>query len=592
MVTYAERPWLKHYDPGVPASLMPYPDHPVHDFLHQSARLFPDKPALITTAHLPLWGHRAAYMTFSELDSGADALAVALRDMGLKKGDRVAIVMPNVCAFVIGFFGVLKAGGVVAATNPTYPPDKMQFQINDCDAEFVLTITLFYPVIKQIQRNTKVRTVIVAHIKEYLHPLARMLFTLARERKEGHHLTALANGDLWLKDVLKHNAGRKPDVAVSGDDIAILQYTGGTTGVSKGAMGQHKALVANTLMLRTWTAVVDPVLGKIDAAAHQFLGALPMFHAYGMIVVLIQAMCVGATIILIPNPRDIDNIVDVIATYKPGVFLGVPAMFNAVNSHPRVVSGEVHMDSIVIASSGAAPLPPQTKREFEAHGARRLYEGYGMSEAPTASHANTLLGENRLGSIGLPLPDMDVRIVSLDDGETDVPVGEVGELVMTGPILMYGYHKMPTETANVLREYGGRKWLYTGDIARMDEDGFFYIVDRKKDMALIGGFNVYPTSVEKVLKEHPAVYEVGVAAVPHPDKQGQEMLKAWIVLKPGSDMTEQELIDLCSRHLAPYEIPRRFSFINELPKTMVGKTLRRELVQMELTERERELGKS
>jgi long-chain acyl-CoA synthetase len=268
----------------------------------------------------------------------------------------------------------------------------------------------------------------------------------------------------------------------------------------------------------------------------------------------------------------------------------VPALFNAINNHPRVLAGEVRMDSVAIASSGAAPLPPQTKREFEALGARRLYEGYGMSEAPTVSHANPLVGPNPSGSMGLPVPDIAARIVSLDDGETDVPVGEVGELAISGPNLMLGYHKMPTETANVLREQGGRTWLFTGDIARMDEDGFFYIVDRKKDMALIGGFNVYPTHVEKVLKDHPAVLEVGVAALPHPDKAGQEMLKAWIVLKPGMTVSEQALIDLCAQHLAPYEIPRRFAFIAELPKTMVGKTLRRELVQMEMDERERGLG--
>jgi long-chain acyl-CoA synthetase len=247
------------------------------------------------------------------------------------------------------------------------------------------------------------------------------------------------------------------------------------------------------------------------------------------------------------------------------------------------------MQSVKIASSGAAPLPPATKREFESHGARRLYEGFGMSEAPTASIANPLLGENRTGSIGLPLPDVEAKIVSLDDGITELPVGEIGELLMTGPNTMMGYFKMPTETANVLRQQDGKVWLSTGDIARMDSDGFFYIVDRKKDMALIGGFNVYPTNIEKVIKDHPAVLEVGVAAVPHIDKQGQEMLKAWIVVKPGMSVTEQELIDLCSAHLAPYEVPRRIAFIAELPKTMVGKTLRRELVQMELNEREQAL---
>jgi long-chain acyl-CoA synthetase len=589
MVTYADKPWLKHYDAGVPHSLAPYPDHGVHEFLRQAAKQFPTKPALITTARLPIVGHQAQHLTFAELDAQSDALAAALIDMGLQRGDRVALVLPNVVAFVVGLFGTLKAGGVVAATNPSYPQDKMQFQINDCDAEFVITITLFYKLVKQIQAQTKVKTVLVANVKEYLHPLARTLFTLAREKKDGHALDSLANGDLLLRDVLARYAGRKPETQVRGDDVAIFQYTGGTTGVSKGAMGQHKALVANVMMLRAWTNVTDPALGKIDPAQYLFLGALPMFHAFGLIVVLLQAMSVGATVLLVPNPRDIDMIVDVIDVYKPGVFLGVPAMFNAVNNHPRVKSGAVTMQSVKIASSGAAPLPPSTKREFESHGARRLYEGFGMSEAPTASIANPLLGENRPGSIGLPLPDVEAKIISLDDGLTELPVGGIGELVMAGPNTMMGYFKMPTETANVLRQQDGRTWLATGDIARMDNDGFFYIVDRKKDMALIGGFNVYPTNIEKVIKDHPAVLEVGVAAVPHAEKQGQEMLKAWIVVKPGMSVTEQELIELCSAHLAPYEVPRRIAFIHELPKTMVGKTLRRELVQMEMSEREQEL---
>jgi long-chain acyl-CoA synthetase len=251
-----------------------------------------------------------------------------------------------------------------------------------------------------------------------------------------------------------------------------------------------------------------------------------------------------------------------------------------------VKSGEINLHSIRACISGSAPLPPATKEEFERLSGGKLIEGFGMSEAPTATHVNPLRGENRTGSIGLPLLDMDMRIVSLDDGETDVPVGEVGELLMAGPQLMLGYYGMPTETANVLREKDGKRWLYTGDIARMDEDGYFYIVDRKKDMALIGGYNVYPNVVEKVLKDHHAVLEVGVAAIPHPEKLGQESLKAWIVVKEGQSVTEKELAEHCSKLLARYEVPTRYAFVKELPKTAVGKTLRRELIQMEMAERE------
>jgi long-chain acyl-CoA synthetase len=584
MVTYADRPWTKRYDPGVPQSLEPYPQITVQHFLQEAARKTPDAVALVSSAHLPVLGRQASTMTYGELDRLSDALAAGLIDMGLKKGDRVAIIMPNIAAFVISYYGILKAGGVVAATNPTYPPDKLQFQINDCDAEIVIAMSLFYNTFKSVQAKTKVKKVIVANVKEYLPGVAKVLFTLAKEKKEGHRVENLAIGDEWFQDVLTRYAGRKPNVDVKPDDLALFQYTGGTTGVSKAAMATHKALVANTLQMKAW------LYGNtMPGTADIFLGAIPMFHAFGMVAVLNFAVGIGAKIILVPNARDIADVLDNINVFKPTLFMGVPALYNAINNNADVKAAKVSLRSIRACVSGSAPLPPATKREFEQLSGGKLLEGFGMSEAPTASHCNPLQGENRPGSIGLPLPDMDMRIVSLDDGVTDVPVGEVGELIMTGPQLMVGYHGMPTETANVLRQKEGRAWLYTGDIARMDEDGYVYIVDRKKDMALIGGFNVYPTNIENVLMEHPAVLEAGVAAIPHPEKVGQESLKAWIVLKPGQQATEKELMDFCSRKMARYEVPSRFTFVESLPKTTVGKTLRRELVQMEMADREKAL---
>jgi long-chain acyl-CoA synthetase len=328
--------------------------------------------------------------------------------------------------------------------------------------------------------------------------------------------------------------------------------------------------------------MVDNIPGEKEI----FLGAIPMFHSFGMVAVLGLAISIGAKIVLVLNARDIGDVLGAIQTFKPTLFHAVPALYNAINNYPGVKSGEINLHSIRACISGSAPLPPATKEEFERLSGGKLIEGFGMSEAPTATHVNPLRGENRTGSIGLPLLDMDMRIVSLDDGETDVPVGEVGELLMAGPQLMLGYYGMPTETANVLREKDGKRWLYTGDIARMDEDGYFYIVDRKKDMALIGGYNVYPNVVEKVLKDHHAVLEVGVAAIPHPEKLGQESLKAWIVVKEGQSITEKELAEHCSKLLARYEVPTRYAFVKELPKTAVGKTLRRELIQMEMAERE------
>lgn len=580
MVTYTDRPWTKLYDAGCPATLE-YPDIPLHQFLSDSAKKFPANPAIITSLHLPLFGRRASTITYKDLDSLSDALAAGLVDLGLKKGDRVALVMPNCTAFVISFYAILKAGGVVAATNPTYPPDKLQYQLNDCDAEIVLTLTLFYNAVKQAQPQTKIKTVIATNVKEYFPGLGKFLFTLAREKKDGHRIEQLGAGDVWLQDVLTRHAGQRANVDVNGDDLALFQYTGGTTGVSKAAMATHRGLVANVMQMHAFLGEDIPPQNEI------FIGALPLFHVFGMVAILSLGIKMGARIALVINARDIDDLLDTIHTFQPTLFHGVPALYNAINNHPAVREGKINLKTIRAAISGSAPLPPATKREFERLSGASLREGFGMSEAPTGTHFNPLKGENRTGSIGIPLPDVDCLIVDSDDGQAIIDVGDVGELIISAPNVMKGYHGMPTETSNVLRERDGKIWLHTGDIARMDEDGYFYIVDRKKDMALIGGYNVYPASVEKVLKDHPAVLEVGVAAIPHPEKEGQESLKAWIVFKPDQSATEEELVEHATKHLARYEIPTRFSFVAELPKTDVGKTLRRELVRMEMEEREK-----
>lgn len=574
-LTYADKPWVNTYDDGIPQSI-DYPKVPLHQFLLNTAKKYPNKSALVTTAKLPLVGRMSSHMTYSELNNASDALAKALVDKGLKKGDRVAIIMPNSIAFAISFYATLKAGGVVAATNPTYPAEKMAYQVDDCDAEIVITLTLFYDLVKKIQPKTKVKTVIVANIKEYLPSAAKLLFTLAREKKDGHYLEEVKAGDHWFQDLLKQYEGQRVDVDVDTDDLALFQYTGGTTGVSKAAMAKHSALVANMLQMQK---LIESL--PLKPQDNIFVGAIPMFHVYGLVAMLSLSVSMGAQIILIPNARDIDEVVDVIDYYKTTLFPGVPALYNAVNNHPRIIAGDASLKSLVYCISGSAPLPRATKEEFERLSGAAVREGFGMSEAPTATHTNPIKGENRTGSIGLPLPDMEMRIVSLDDGETNVPVGDVGELAMAGPNIMVGYHNMPTETKNVLREKDGKVWLFTGDIARMDEDGYFYIVDRKKDMALIGGYNVYPAEVEDALKSHPAVLEVGVAAIPHPEKEGQEALKAWVVKKEGVEVTDKELIEFCNDKLAPYSIPRRISFIAELPKSTVGKTLRRELIRLE-----------
>jgi long-chain acyl-CoA synthetase len=398
--------------------------------------------------------------------------------------------------------------------------------------------------------------------------MLRILFTLAKEKKEGHRVE-LAQGDLWMADLMgRFTAADRPKIEVGPEDDAIYQYSGGTTGISKAAIAPHRALVANTLQIGSWNPMVKE-------GQETVLMAIPLFHVYGMLAGMSYAIQIAASMVMIPNPRDLSDVLGSIQKYRPTIYPGVPSMYNAINNHPDVIAGKYDVKSIRACISGSAPLMRETKERFEALTGGKLVEGYGLSEAPTATHCNPLQGETRIGSIGLPLPDVDSRIVSLDDGTTVLPLGEIGELVIKSPNLMRGYHNMPTETANTLRD----GWLYTGDIARMDEDGYTYIVDRKKELIKPGGYQVWPREVEEVVAQHPKVMEVGVAGVP--DAYRGETVKAWVVLKPGETATAEEIREFCKHQLAPFKVPTSVEFRTELPKTMVGKILRRELVRQD-----------
>lgn len=556
-VTYADKPWLKNYDEGVPEHVE-VPDHSLQHFLTEAAQKYPDHPAMI------MKGYKISYRQF---DEETDAFAAALIANGFKKGDRAVIYMPNTPQFVISYYGILKAGGIVIATNPLYTERELEHQLVDCGAETVVVLSLYYNTLKNVQRagKTKVKRVIVANIKEYFPGYLKLLFTVAKEKKDGHRVT-LEIGDMNFQDFLA--TGKllpKPQVAVTGDDIALLQYTGGTTGVSKGAVGLHRNLVSNTLVLSTW---IDWEYGK-----EVFLGAIPFFHVYGMVTAMIFSVAVAGTLVIIPNPRDQKDLLASINKYRPAIFPGVPAMYNAINHNADVLAGKYDLSSIRACISGSAPLLVETKMRFEELTGGTLVEGFGMTETLVATHANPIKGENRAGSIGMPLPDVECRIVDAELGEEVLPVGEIGELIIRSPSVMQGYWQMPTETANALRD----GWLYSGDIARMDEAGYFYIEDRKKDMIIAGGYNIYPREVEEVLIEHPAVMEVGVAGVTDP-KRG-ETVKAWIVKHPGDPTTEEEIIEWSKTQLAKYKYPRIVEFRKELPKTTVGKVLKRELVK-------------
>jgi long-chain acyl-CoA synthetase len=557
------KPWLAHYDKGVPASL-DYPAVPLFHFLEEAARRYPDRACTI---------FKGAIITYREMDRLTDQVAGALAGLGVKKGDRVGIFMPNTPQFVMAYFGILKAGGVVVATNPLYTPAEITHQVNDAGIEVMFVMTNFYKTIKTAQPNTRIRTIIATNIKETLPTIKRVLFGLLRERKAGFRVEGgLAQGDVWFQELLqKYPAESRPKLLISPEDVALFQYSGGTTGVSKAAVALHRNVVANTLQVKSWFVTMEE--GK-----ETLLMAIPLFHVYGMVAGMLYAIASGATLVMIPNPRDLKDVLENIHEYHPTTLPGVPTLYNAINNHPDVQAGKYDLRSIKACISGSAPLMRETKEKFEGLTGGVLFEGYGLSEAPTATHCNPLSGVNKTGSIGMPFPDVHCRIVSLDDGETILPVGEVGELAIQGPQVMHGYHNMPTETANTLRTMkDSGPWLFTGDIARMDEDGYFYIVDRKKELIKPGGYQVWPREVEEAIVSNPKVLEAGVAGIP--DAYRGETVKAWIVLKPGETLTADEVRAWCKERLAPYKVPTQVEFRTELPKTTVGKILRRELVR-------------
>jgi len=551
-----ERPWLKCYDEGVPQQI-DYPDVPLFFFLEEAARKYPNTPCTI---------FKGAKISYHEMNELTDRLAAGLASLGVKKGDRVGLFMPNTPQFVMAYFAILKIGAIVVATNPLYSHREIEHQVNDAGIEVMVVMSNFYRIIKDLQPNTKIRTLVVTNLKETLPPILSFLFTLTKEKKGGFRVQ-LEQGDVWMQDLIsRYKPEDRPPVEVTPDDDALFQYSGGTTGISKGAIAMHSNLVANSLQIRHWMISAED--GK-----EVVLMAIPLFHVYGMVAGMLFAIRTGASMVMVPNPRDLKDVLSNIQKYKATVFPGVPTLYNAINNHPDVLAGKYDLHTIKACISGSAPLMRETKEKFEALTGGKLFEGYGLSEAPTATHCNPLLGENRTGSIGLPLPDVDCRIVSLDDGMTVLPPGEIGELAVRGPQVMKGYHNMPTETVNTLRE----GWLYTGDIARMDEMGYFYIVDRKKELIKPGGYQVWPREVEEAISEHPKVLEAGVAGVPDPYRG--ETVKAWVVVKPGESLTEEEIKAWCAERLAKYKVPTFVEFRDELPKTTVGKILRRELVR-------------
>jgi long-chain acyl-CoA synthetase len=557
-------PWLAHYDAHVPTTLAPYPRRTLVDYLSDTAREQPARPALL---------FKGSTVTYGQLDRYSDACAAAFHSLGIRAGDRVGLLLPNCPQFFIAEFGAWKIGAVVAPLNPIYTERELEGPLRDHGIETLLTLTRFYERVKTVQPRTALRRVIATNIKEHFPPALRLLFTMFREKGSGDRVT-LRPGDHSFVHLLKSKRnGRVPRTAPGPDDPAVVLMSGGTTGTPKGVVGSHAAYVHAGLQIKAWNATA--LRGPEDVL---FL-PLPLFHVYGNVGVQALSIINGSAIALVPNPRDISDLLDTVRRVKPTFFNGVPTLYNALLNHADVRSGKVDFKSIRVCFSGASALMAETKNRFESITGGRLVEGYSLTEAMMALCVNPVKGPNKLGSVGMPLPDVEVRIFDADEGAHVLTPNEVGEIALAAPQLMIGYLNQPEETALVLRDHtdetGTRRWLHTGDLGYLDSDGYLFIVDRKKDLIKASGNQVWPREIEEVLTAHQAVAEVGVAGVPDPVKG--EAVRAWVVLRAGHSATEEELRAFCREKLAPYKVPSKIEFRADLPKTMVGKVLRRAL---------------
>lgn len=553
-----DRRWYGAYDTGVPRSI-PYPEIPLYHFLAESAEKYPKKAALI------FYGRSISYW---ELDELTNRFAHALLQLGVKKGERVALMLPNIPQAVLGYYGVLKAGGVVVQVNPLLAEREVEQQLLDAGAETILILDRFFQKVQKAKEKAALRRIIVTGAQDFL-PFFLRFFSSFQGRQERFQIEK--RPPVYdMRGLLKTGGNDRPAVPIHPEDIALLQYTGGTTGTPKGVILTHRNLVANALQCRAW-------FPGLREGEEVLLGVLPFFHVYGLSICLNLGIMLASTIVLLPRFLA-HEVLKAIKRYRVTLFPGVPAMYAAINHHPGVKGDDLR--SVKLCVSGAGPLHPRIQERFEALTGGRLVEGYGLSEASPVTHCNPVSGKRKVGSIGVPLPDTDARIVDLETGEQEVPLGEAGELIVKGPQVMRGYWKNPEEEARTLRD----GWLYTGDIARMDGEGFFFIVDRKKEMIKTFGENVYPREVEDVLLRHPKVKEAAVVGIPY--RPAGEIIKAFVVLKGGEKATERELIEFCEKELAKFKVPRKVEFRQELPKSVIGKVLRRVLREEELKRRQ------
>jgi long-chain acyl-CoA synthetase len=557
---YQDKPWLAHYETGVPEAIS-YEEKCMPDFLERSADKFPNHPALL------FQGYK---VTYRELKDMVDRFAACLHDFNIRKGDSVAILLPNIIPCAVSYYAILKIGAIAVMNNPLYSDRELEHQFSDSESKALITLDLLGNRMIDLRPKTKIKQIVIASIGNYLPFPKSLLFPLVAKKKKLAADVKPAEDVYKWKEVLAKSSGTPPQADLSFDDIAMYQYTGGTTGVSKGVVLTHGNLSKNVQQIRSW-------FPTFKEGEEIMLGALPFFHVFGLTVAMNFAVSMGWGDLLVPKPQP-EPLLETIGKFKPTFAPLVPTMYIGMLSHPSIA--DTDLSSIKGCFSGSAPLPLEVIKEFEAKTGAVIVEGFGLTESTPVTHVNPFAGGKRkVGSIGIPIPDTACRIVDLEDGKSDVPAGESGELIIKGPQIMKGYKNRPEETAATITD----GWLHTGDIATMDEDGYFYIVDRKKDMILSGGFNVYPRDIEEVFFENPCVQEAAAIGVPHATRG--EQVKVFVVMKEGETATTEDLMAYCKDKLAKYKWPTEIEFRVELPKTNVGKVLKKTLRAEEMEKR-------
>jgi long-chain acyl-CoA synthetase len=554
-----EKTWHRFYDEGVPFDIDP-PQDPIFACLERSAQAFP---------HMTATEFIGARLTYQQLADQVKRFAASLSQLGVEPGDRVAIMLPNCPQTIIAYYATLRIGGVVVMTNPMYVERELGHQLRDAGAKVLVGLDHLYPRIDRVWKDTAVKQLVITSIRDYLPFPLNFLYPF-KAKKQNLNMKVPYGGSIHsFKRLVQDSPGKSPLPEVSVDDLALLQYTGGTTAVAKGVMLTHRNLVANVMQITPW-------LPTLNCGEERFICVLPFFHVFGMTTAMNWPIYLAATMTLLPR-FETKDFLKTINKSRPTMALLVPTIFTALINYPEM--SKYNLSSINYVVSGSAPLPVEIMNRFEKLTGSVILEGYGLTEASPVTHVNPIKSKRKAGSIGIALPSTDAQIVDLETGTEEQQVGQPGELVIKGPQVMKGYWNMDEETAKTIKD----GWLHTGDIAYMDEDGYVFIIDRKKDMIIAGGYNIYPRDIDEVLYEHPKIADAVTIGVP--DEYRGETVKIFVVVKPGETLTEEEVIAHCKERLASYKVPRLVEFREELPKTMVGKVLRKELRAEELRKR-------